>query len=148
MEDVLELCRGEETVSFKPGEVMMAEGETSGCLLVLVSGSVEVLKGETSITEVSDPGAIFGEVSILLGKPHPASVVATSATACHRIHDALDFMAANAAFTMAVAELQARRLKGMIGYVADVKAQFGDQGNHLGMVGDLLLDMAYRMPKR
>lgn len=148
MEEVLELCQGLETVSFEPEEILMAEGQTSGGLYVLVSGTVEIFKRGISITEVSQAGAIFGEVSILLEKPHPASVVAVTETVCRAIPNGREFMKANPAFTLAVAELQARRLKGMIGYVADVKAQFGSQGDHLGMVGDLLLDMAHRMPMR
>ncbi len=148
MEDVLELCRGVETVTFAPGEVLMPEGGETGVLYILISGCVEVTKGETPVTLIREPGAIFGELSILLGQPHPASVEATEATTCHIIRGGKDFLAENPRITLAVAELLAARLKGMIAYLADMKSQYGDRKDHLGMVDELLLNLAHRVPKR
>jgi len=58
--------------------VLLAEGETSGLLYVLVDGEVEVLKGDFQVNLVSDPGAVFGEISILLGIPAIATVRAVT----------------------------------------------------------------------
>ncbi|MES2438768.1 MAG: cyclic nucleotide-binding domain-containing protein [Verrucomicrobiota bacterium] len=148
MQDVLELCRGLETVTFAAGEVLMPEGGKTGLLYVLISGCVEVIKGETPITVICEPGAIFGEISVLLDGPHPASVEATEATTCYVIRGGKGFLEENPRISLAVGELLAARLKGMIAYLADMKAQYSDRKDHLGMVDELLLDLAHRMPKR
>lgn len=148
MQDILELCRGLETVSFAPSEVLMPEGEKTGCLYFLKTGCVEVSKGETPITRIREPGAIFGELSILLDQPHPASVEAVEPTTCYFTRGGKEFLAENPLISLAVGELLAARLKGMISYLADLKAQYGGREDHLGMVDELLMDLAHRVPKR
>lgn len=56
MATVLEMCRDLETARFAPGEVLLPEGGKTGCLYVLVSGKLEVCKGTTPITTLSEPG--------------------------------------------------------------------------------------------
>ena len=51
-------------------------------------------------------------------------------------------------FSLAVAELLALRLKGMIAYLADIKAQYEDRKDHLGMVDELFLNLAHRIPHK
>ncbi|MES2923218.1 MAG: cyclic nucleotide-binding domain-containing protein [Verrucomicrobiota bacterium] len=148
MEEILKLCQGMETVTFAPGETLMPEGGKTGVLYILISGCVEVTKGETPVTLINEPGAIFGEISLLLDGPHPASVEAVEPTTCHVVRGGMDFLAENPLITLKVAELLAARLKGMIAYLADMKAQYTDRKDHLGMVDELLLDLAHRMPKR
>jgi CRP/FNR family transcriptional regulator, cyclic AMP receptor protein len=148
MEDVLELCRDLEVVTFVPGEVLMPEGGKTGLLYILISGCVEVTKGEMPITRIREPGAIFGEISLLLEGPHPASVEAVEETVCHVIRGGRGFLAEHPRLGLAVAELLAARLKGMIAYLADLKAQYADRDDHLGMVDELLLDLAHRVPRR
>ena len=134
-------------MSFAPGELLMPEGGKTGILYVLISGCVEVTKGETSVTLVDEPGAIFGEISLLLDGTHPASVEAIEQTSCHVIRGGMDFLAENPLITLKVAELLAARLKDMIAYLADMKAQYSDRKDHLGMVDELLLDLEQRVPK-
>ena len=52
--------------TYQVGETVLAAGTTSGRLLVLKTGAVEVVKDEIQIAEVSEPGAVFGELSLLL----------------------------------------------------------------------------------
>lgn len=148
MKEMLELCEGMETQSFAAGGVLIPEGGKTGVLYVLVSGCVEVSKGENPIIRIRQPGAIFGEISLLLDGFHTASVEAVEPTVCRVIRGGKEFLAENPLITLAVAELLANRLKGMIGYLADLKAQYCDRQDHLGMVDELLLDLAHRVPKR
>ena len=71
---------------------MLAEGNKSGALCVLVKGEVEILKGDMQVNVVSDPGAIFGEMSILLDIPHMASVRALTSCDVHMVHDGDAFL--------------------------------------------------------
>lgn len=70
----LDFFQGRPTQTFEPGAVLLAEGMQSGALCILISGEVEVLKGGFQVNVVSDPGAFFGEMSILLNTPHTATV--------------------------------------------------------------------------
>ncbi len=148
MEKILQFCEGMETVSFAAGDMMFSEGGKNGCLYFLISGGVEVTKGETPITVIREPGAVLGEISILLDQPHAASVEVIEETSCYVTRSGKEFLVQHPEITLAVAELLAVRLKGMIGYLADLKAQYEDRKDHLGMVDELLLNLAHRVPKK
>jgi CRP-like cAMP-binding protein len=59
---------------YSAGEDVLTAGSSTGRLLVLKSGAVEVVKDGVQIAKVSTPGAVFGELSILLDQPHRADV--------------------------------------------------------------------------
>ena len=69
--------------TYQVGETVLAAGTTSGRLLVLKTGAVEVVKDGIQIAEVSEPGAVFGELSLLLDQPHAADVRALEVTEFH-----------------------------------------------------------------
>jgi CRP/FNR family transcriptional regulator, cyclic AMP receptor protein len=148
MKDILEHCKDMEIVSFAAGQIMMPEGGKTGCLYFLITGGVEVTKGETPITVIREPGAILGEVSILLDQPHTASIEAIEETRCYVTREGKDFLARHPQILMAVAETLAMRLKRMMGYLTDLKAQYEDRKDHLGIVDELLLDLAHRTPRK
>ena len=60
--------------SFDAGETVFAEGTKTGRLLILKSGAVAIFKGEIEFAQVTEPGAVFGELSALLDEPHSADV--------------------------------------------------------------------------
>ncbi|MBL7213449.1 MAG: cyclic nucleotide-binding domain-containing protein [Desulfobacteraceae bacterium] len=64
--------------TFKVGQTIFLEGDPSQDLYILVSGQVDILKGNNKITEVSEAGSLFGEMSFLLGAKRTASVKAGS----------------------------------------------------------------------
>jgi CRP-like cAMP-binding protein len=59
---------------FQPGETVVAAGTKTGRLLILRRGAVTIEKEGTVIARVTEPGAIFGEISALLNQPHTADV--------------------------------------------------------------------------
>lgn len=62
--------------SFETGQTIMVEGDDSQDLYILVSGELEILKGSKKIWEIADRGAIFGEMSFLMGSKRTATVKA------------------------------------------------------------------------
>src|SRR3984885_517383 len=60
--------------SFDAGETVFAEGTKTGRLMILKSGMVGIYKGDIEFAQVSEPGAVFGELSALLDAPHSADV--------------------------------------------------------------------------
>ncbi len=74
-------------VEFQPGESVVDEGGPSGSIWVLVSGSLRVMKGDVPVNTIDQPGTMVGEMSVLLGTDHGASVVATEPS---RLRHAVD----------------------------------------------------------
>ena len=61
-------------VTYQAGETVIASGSKTGLLLILSKGTVAILKENVEIARVAEPGAIFGELSLLLDQPHTADV--------------------------------------------------------------------------
>ncbi len=135
---IADLCQALPIATCEPGAVLLQEGTTSGRLYVLVEGSVEVLKDGFQINIVSDRGAIFGDMSALLDIPHMATVRALTACSFHVAEGGDAFLQSHQDIAYLLAKLLAQRLHGVTGYLVDLKKQFEDQDNHLGMVDDIL----------
>ena len=120
MSTILELCRDMPTRTFEPGSILFAEGKRSGMLCILVEGEVEILKGEFEISTVSDPGAVFGEMSILLGTPHTATVRARKPCRVHMITDGDAFLRTNKEVAYDFLKIIAHRLHAVTTYLADL----------------------------
>ncbi|MDD5204100.1 MAG: cyclic nucleotide-binding domain-containing protein, partial [Desulfobacterales bacterium] len=71
--------------AFKEGEILFLEGDNSQQLYILVSGSVDFLKGNKKISDVTEQGAVFGEISFLLGGRRTASAKATDQVKAIRV---------------------------------------------------------------
>ena len=141
---ILGLCNGLEAKNFKTGEVLLSEGAHSGLLYILIDGAVEILKGDFQIDVVSDPGAIFGEVSALLDIPHMATVRALHPSRVYRIEHAVEFLNNYPMIALEIARLLAQRLNGVTNYLVDLKRQFEDQKGHLGMVDEVLESLVHQ----
>jgi PAS domain S-box-containing protein len=63
-------------IAFTSGQIIFLEGDDSQDLYLLVSGEVEIFKGNKKIREISARGSIFGELSFFLGDRRTASVKA------------------------------------------------------------------------
>jgi CRP/FNR family transcriptional regulator, cyclic AMP receptor protein len=108
--------------TYQVGENVLAAGTTSGRLLVLKTGAVEVMKDGMQIAEVSEPGAIFGELSMLLDQPHTADIRALEVTDFH-VADAASLLTDDPATLLYVTVLLARRLDATNQALIEVKRQ-------------------------
>jgi CRP/FNR family cyclic AMP-dependent transcriptional regulator len=108
--------------TYQVGETVLAAGTTSGRLLVLKTGEVEVLKDGMQIAEVSEPGAVFGELSMLLDQPHTADVRALEVTEFH-VADAASLLTDDPATLLYVTVLLARRLDATNRALIELKRQ-------------------------
>ena len=123
------------------GTHLVTEGGTSGHLYVLMRGKQEVLKGETVVATVTEPGAVLGEMSVLLGQPHTATVRACSDAVVYEFENAASFLAQEPGVALLIAKLLAQRLNAANTYLADLKRQYAGHGTHLAMVGEVLQSM-------
>jgi CRP/FNR family cyclic AMP-dependent transcriptional regulator len=107
---------------FRTGESVLTAGSTTGFLLVLKKGSAEVVKDGAQIAVVSTPGAVFGEMAVLLGQPHTADVLALEPSE-FGVADASAVLTNDPAFTLYVAAVLARRLDNANHALIEVKRQ-------------------------
>jgi CRP/FNR family transcriptional regulator, cyclic AMP receptor protein len=94
--------------TYGAGKTVLQEGTKTGRLLILKKGVVAVVKCGVEIAKVAEPGAVFGELSALLGEPHGADVRAIEPSEFH-VADAGALMREPAALHY-VATVLARRL--------------------------------------
>lgn len=120
MPTILELCQGLPTQSFAPGAELFAEGKKDGALCVLIGGEVEILKGDFQVNTVSEPGAFFGEMSLLLGMPHMATVRALTPCQVYWIEDGDTFLRSRKDVAYDFLKVQSLRLHGVTTYLTDL----------------------------
>jgi len=136
---ILKLCSADmpqRTVA--AGTTLMEEGRRAGVLLILIEGSVEILKGDYQINVISEPGAVFGEISVLLEAPHTATVRTATESRFFVADDPLAFLRSNSQIALAVSKLLAKRLHAMTTYLVDLKQQFEGHDDHFGMIDEVL----------
>lgn len=124
--------------AYADGDILIREGAADQPLLVLLDGSVAVFRGTIRVNRSSERGAIFGEMSALLGIPSSASVIADGPVRALRIEDGRSFLGSDPEIALHSARLLAQRLYDATTYLADLKEQYGDQQSHLGMVDRIL----------
>jgi CRP/FNR family cyclic AMP-dependent transcriptional regulator len=143
MPDMLSLSAHLPELEFAPGDVVVAEGGAGGDLWVLVSGALQVRKGGVQVNVITQPGALVGEISLLLGSPHSATVEATERSVLRHAADGAALLFGHPDVTRLVAVGLAERLSFVTTYLADLKHQYGDAPG-LTMVSDVLARLAQR----
>ncbi len=139
MTDVLSLVADLPQRVLPEGAVLLEQGADPGAMYVLVSGSLGIERDGDQFARISHPGAIFGEMSVVLEQPVTATVRALTEVVVHEIADPGPFLRDRPGVALEVLRMTASRLDGMTRYLVDVKAQFADLTGHLGMV-DRILD--------
>lgn len=138
MRAILDHFTGGQEILLAAGKQLIRQGESSGHLYVLVDGRLDIIKGDTVVATVAEPGAILGEMSVLLKQSHTATVRAAVDTEIYQINDAVRFLREQPEVALLVATQLAQRLNAATTYLADIKRQYAGHGTHLAMVGDVL----------
>ena len=138
MADILDFCDGQPVVHFNSGETIIPEGARLGKLFILIDGQIEVIRKDTQVSYVDEPGSIFGEMSVLLDMPHSATVKALSAVNTYVIDDALRFLESRSEVAIHLATLLARRLYYTTTYLVDLQQQAEGRRRDLDVVDQIL----------
>jgi len=109
-------------VTYQAGETVIAEGSRTGRLLILGKGTVAIVKDDIEIAQVAEPGAVFGELSVLLDKPHTAEVRALETSQFH-VANAFTLFAQDPIAILHVATVLAHRLDGANHALIQLKSQ-------------------------
>jgi CRP-like cAMP-binding protein len=103
-------------VTYQVGETVITYGSRTARLFILKKGAVAIVKEDTEIAKVTEPGAVFGELSILLDQPNKVDVRALETSQLH-VADAAVLLTQNS----------------IAAYVAMVLARQVDNANDLQM---------------
>lgn len=110
MANLLTLTNAQPTRTLAPGDRLIEAGEAGGELFVLVSGQLAVERDGIEIARISDPGALIGEMSVLLGLDHSATVKALSPVEVRIIEAGLRWLETTPIAALHVATLACQRL--------------------------------------
>ena len=141
MREILDYCKGAVRREVPAGTVLITEGGKTGHLFVLVEGQLEVLRGGAIVAVLSEPGAVTGEMSLLLDRPHTATVRTGTDATYYELENAALFLNQEPAVALLLARLLAQRLNVATTYLADLMKQYAGHGTHLEMVGEILQSM-------
>jgi CRP/FNR family cyclic AMP-dependent transcriptional regulator len=108
--------------TYQSGESPLSAGSKTGLLLILKKGAVAVVKDGIEVAKVTEPGAVFGELSALLDQPHTADVRALEATQFY-VANADALLQQNPVALLYVAAVLARRLDGANRTLIELKSQ-------------------------
>ena len=120
-----------------PGSVVLVAGEATGKLLILKEGAVEVVRGGMRLAEVTEPGAVFGELALLLGRPHTADVRVLEPSIFY-VADGRTFLEVDPTAALYVAVVLAGRLDLVNRYLIEARNQL--KPAERGSVLDQMID--------
>jgi CRP-like cAMP-binding protein len=136
--NLLDLCADLPLRTVPTGDVLIDEGAEPSRMYVLVSGGVTIERAGVVFARIDNPGAVFGEMGVALERPATATVRASSDVVVRVVEDPSTFLTARPGAALAVLRITAARLDGMTHYLVDLKQQFAEHENHLGMVDQIL----------
>ena len=108
--------------TYEPGQTVLTAGSTTGQLFILRQGVVEIVRDGQQIAKVSEPGAVFGELAVILDKPHTADVRAVERSEFHVVK-AASLFAENVAALAYVSVTLARRLDAANQVIVEIKKE-------------------------
>ena len=135
MASVLALTRSLPQRHLSPGEALITEGDAGGELYVLESGRLTVERDDVRIATILDPGALIGEMSVLLGVDHSATVRADTQATVRVIEDAVNFLERTPLMALHVATLACERLDRTSALVVQLRKEADEKADDQGVLG-------------
>jgi CRP-like cAMP-binding protein len=123
---------------FDPGDMVLAEGSSSGRLLFLKRGAVDVVMDDVDLTRVDQPGAVFGEIGLLLEAPHTANVLATQSSSFYVVEEAAEFLRAEPLVALYVATVLAGRLDAVNRLVVEARQRALESDQRRGLIAEMI----------
>jgi CRP/FNR family transcriptional regulator, cyclic AMP receptor protein len=125
MVDLLQLSSHLPEVEIDSGHEILREGERNGGIWILLAGELRVRRGTTVIDWIDRPGAVIGEMAVLLDTAATASVDATEPSRLRHAANGEEFLS-DPMVTRLVAAGLADRLDLVTTYLVDLQDQHGD----------------------
>ena len=125
-----------------PGTHLTTEGTRSGQLYILERGTLAVQREGVSLATIDEPGAIIGEMAVLLGIPHSATVIAKSEARVRVVEDALGTLSQNAEFALHLATIACARLNATSALLVELKGQAAGKAKEQALMSRILMALA------
>lgn len=120
------------------GTFLTLEGGRSGRVYVLEQGKLTVLREGVVLASIDRPGALIGEMAVLLESPHSASVRAEGPVTVRVMADAAARFAADPALALHVARVAVGRLNTTSALLVELQRTARNRPNELALVERLL----------
>lgn len=110
METAIEFCKGSTLKVFSHDEPILQEGSVGQFLYVLLDGKINVSKNDLFVTDLSNRGAILGEMALLLGLPYSATCKSVGTSKLYEVQINSAFIDKNPQFLFFIARDLASKL--------------------------------------
>jgi CRP-like cAMP-binding protein len=124
-------------ISLAAGETLLVQGEATDSVFFMLEGTVKIIKDNCEIAIISDEGAVFGEMAIMLEREHSASVQCIKDSKFFQIERPRQYLEERPEVIWHIAQILCLRLFNLSNYLVDVKGQY-EGHDHLKMVDDVL----------
>ena len=133
-----EILKDFPVVSLSEGDYLLKQGEKTNSMYFLEDGAVKVIKDGYKIGVSSEHGAVFGEMSILLGNEHSASVKCVKDSKFYHINNPQQYFESHPEVVWHVAQMLSRRIINLNQYFVEVKRHYeGESTEELSIHADL-----------
>lgn len=111
---------------FKPGEILLLEGEPAEALFFLASGAVKIFKtsaeGKEQILSIVRPGESFNDISVFDGDVNPASAQAMGEVLVHGLsrREVTELIRKHPEVAVNVVKVMAQRVRQLVTLVEDL----------------------------
>jgi len=121
--NLLTLTKSQPVRTLKAGEPLVTAGDAGGDLYVLQSGKLKVERAGLRIATISQPGSLIGEMSVLLGDDHSASVTAITPVEVRVVENAMAFLESTPLVALQVATIACQRLEDTSALLVRIKQE-------------------------
>lgn len=122
----------------------MHEDRKDGAIYILKKGAVEIQKRQTKVTAIASPGAVLGEVSVLLDRAHTATVIADETSEFYVAEDGEQFLRDHPELNLQITRMLAHRLQRVTDQLVELQerieasADFDDENGMSGIFRSLV----------
>ncbi len=142
MASLLALTQAHPRRNLSQGETLLAEGDAGGELYVLEAGRLGVERDGVAIAVIDQPGALIGEMAVLLGNDHSATVRAQTAVSVRVIDDPIPFLETTPLVALHVATLACARLDATSALLVELKKETQGKAAEQGILSRIFSAMA------
>jgi CRP-like cAMP-binding protein len=141
-----ELAWSQPQRKLEAGDVLITEGSAGGMLYVLEAGKLVVERDGVALATITEPGALIGEMSVLLGTPNSADVRAIGPSKVREIRDGMAFLQSQPAALLQLATALATRLDNTSSIVVRLQGEHRDKPEQHGIFTRLAASLLYGAP--
>ena len=147
MASILALVTGQPRRELAAGDTLIEEGEAGGELYVLEKGRLVVERDGVEIATIIEPGALIGEISVLLGIDHSATVRATGHTTVRVIEDGIPFLERTPLMALHVATLACDRLDRTSAVLVELRKETEGKASEQGLLSRIFSALTVPEPR-